>query len=317
MPPPQVNDPSPRPVPLGHITAVVVLYGQAPAESAALRSLLLAVDAVSGSAERLSLVIHDNSLKAPVPPPSLGLPVHYVHEGANRGLAHPYNAALQKACSEGSTWLLLLDQDTVVSREYLEELLTTTATVEHDAQVAAVVPKLWAGSRLYSPDAPFLWQIRRQLAGRHYAIDAAISGKQEEEWTAYNSGAALRVSVLIETGGFPEDYWLDYLDHAVFVQLHRRGYRMWVMHTILRQNLSHMDLNSVPLWRHWSVLAAQTRFVLQFGNSADRLFFRWWLLKTSRAYFHSCDDERVWRLRALQAFRMRLLAPRYPEGSDD
>ena len=86
------------------------------------------------------------------------------------------------------------------------------------------------------------------------------------------------------------------------------------MRTVLQQNLSHMDLETVPMWRHWSVLAAQTRFVLQFGNVVDRLFFRWWLLKTSRSFRLSCSDKRVWRMRAAQAFRLRKMPPRYPEG---
>jgi hypothetical protein len=86
------------------------------------------------------------------------------------------------------------------------------------------------------------------------------------------------------------------------------------MRTVLQQNLSHMDLNGVPMSRHWSVLAAQTRFVLRFGSASDRLYFRWWLLKTSRTYLSVCSDKRVWRMRAAQAFRLRQMPPRYPEG---
>ena len=124
----------------------------------------------------------------------------------------------------------------------------------------------------------------------------------------------MRVSTLEEIGGFPEDFWLDYLDHAVFQQLQLNGHRLWVMRTVLQQNLSHMDLDTVPMSRHWSVLAAQTRFVLRFGSASDRLYFRWWLLKTSRTYLSVCSDKRVWRMRAAQAFRLRQMPPRYPEG---
>ena len=86
------------------------------------------------------------------------------------------------------------------------------------------------------------------------------------------------------------------------------------MRTVLEQNLSHIDLKTVPMWRHWSVLAAQTRFVLQFGNALDRLFFRWWLLKTSRIYFSPCSDKRVWRMRARRPSACEQMPPRYPEG---
>ena len=296
-----------------HLTAVVVLYGHAPQESAALRSLLDAAGARPDAAQRLSLLVYDNS-SAPHPPLS-GAPIanEYLHDPENAGLARAYNAALARARQNSSTWLLLLDQDTTLSRDYLDEMLDATATLEPDASVGAIVPKLWAGTRLYSPEAPFLWQIRRQFSARHHSVNQSVTGMSTQPLTAYNSGAALRVSALRQIGGFPETFWLDYLDHAVFQQLRLRGYRLWVMRAVLQQNLSHMDLDTVPMWRHWSVLSAQTRFVLQYGNAVDRLFFRWWLLKTSRAFLHSCSDKRVWRLRAAQAFRLRQLAPRYPE----
>lgn len=297
-----------------HITAVLVLYGQSPNQSAALSSLLDAVERRPEAAKRISLFLYDNS---PQPHEALkggALEMHYVHDSENAGLARAYNAALGRAQAEDSTWLLLLDQDTRLSEKYLSELLDAADMLKESGDVGAIVPKLWAGTRLYSPDAPFLWQIRRQFANTHYAVEEEAIGMLSRPLTAYNSGAALRVTALEKIGGFPEDFWLDYLDHAVFQQLSLQGYRVWVMRTVLQQNLSHMDLNTVPMWRHWSVLAAQTRFVLRFGRKSDRLFFRWWLLKTSRDYLFACSDKRVWRMRALQAFRLRQMPARYPEG---
>ncbi|MGA9720763.1 MAG: glycosyltransferase [Acidobacteriaceae bacterium] len=296
-----------------HLTAVLVLYGQSPAQSAAFCSLLEAIGNRTDVAQRISLVIYDNSPQ-PHELPSIPLAAHYIHDVSNGGLACAYNAGLARAKADGSTWLLLLDQDTRLSHEYLAELLDAVDSVQSQAQIAAIVPKLWAGTRLYSPSAPFFRLIRRQFSDKPDAVEEHVTGVAESPLTAYNSGAALRVSALENIGGFPEDFWLDYLDHAVFEQLHLRGYGLWVMHTVLQQNLSHIEIDSVPMWRHWSVLAAQTRFVLRFGDTADRLFFRWWLLKTSRDYRNHCKDKRVWRMRAAQAFRLRPMPPRYPEG---
>jgi GT2 family glycosyltransferase len=296
-----------------HLTAVLVLYGQSPAQSAAFCSLLEAIASRTDAAQRISLVIYDNSPQ-PHELPSTPLAAHYIHDASNAGLARAYNAALARAKADGSTWLLLLDQDTRLSHEYLAELLNAADSVQSQAQIGAIVPKLWAAQRLYSPDAPFLRQIRQQFSDKLHTVEEHVTGAVARPLTAYNSGAALRLTALDDIGGFPEDFWLDYLDHAIFQQLHLQGYRVWVMRTVLQQNLSHMDLNSVPMWRHWSVLAAQTRFVLRFGNTSDRLFFRWWLLKTSRNYLQHCGDKRVWRMRAAQAFHLRQLPPRYPEG---
>jgi GT2 family glycosyltransferase len=296
------------------ITAVLVLYGQSPAQSAAFCSLLEAVEDTPEAARCISLILYDNSPQPNEVPQSPALTTQYIHDAGNAGLAGAYNAGLAIAKADGSTWLLLLDQDTRLSHEYLAELLEAVESVQSEAQIGAIVPKLWAGLRLYSPSAPYLRQIRRQFSNKHDTVEEHVTGLVAYPLMAYNSGAVIRVSALENIGGFPEDFWLDYLDHAVFEQLHQQGYRVWVMRTILQQNLSHMDLNSVPMWRHWSVLSAQTRYVLRFGNTVDRLFFRWWLLKTSRHYLTHCRDSRVWRMRAAQAFRLRQLPPRYPEG---
>jgi GT2 family glycosyltransferase len=296
-----------------HLTAVLVLYGQSPAQSAAFCSLLEAISSRNDAAQRVSLVIYDNSPQ-PHELPSIPLSAHYIHDVSNAGLARAYNAALARAQAEGSSWLLLLDQDTRLSHEYLAELLNAVDSVQSQVQIGAIVPKLWAGTRLYSPDAPFFRHIRQQFSDKLLTVKEDVTGTLARPLTAYNSGAALRVSALEAIGGFPEDFWLDFLDHAVFQQLHLQGYRVWVMRTVLQQNLSHIDIGSVPMWRHWSVLAAQTRFVLRFGNAYDRLFFRWWLLKTSRDYRNHCRDKRIWRMRAAQAFRLEPMSPRYPEG---
>lgn len=297
-----------------HLTVVVVLYGQSPAESAALCSLLEAAAERPDAAQRMSLVVYDNSPRSQQASLPAQFETDYIHDAGNAGLARAYNAALARARTQGSAWLLLLDQDTRLSLQYMDELLETTAALGSSSEIGAIVPKLWAGTRLYSPEAPFLWQIRRQFSNRHHSVEENVTGMAAAPLTAYNSGAALRVSALEQMGGFPEDFWLDYLDHAVFQQLRLAGKRVWVMRTVLEQNLSHMDLETVPMWRHWSVLAAQTRFVLQFGNAVDRLYFRWWLLKTSRTFRRSCSDKRVWRMRAAQAFHLRQMPARYPEG---
>jgi GT2 family glycosyltransferase len=297
-----------------HLTAVVVLYGQSPDQSEALSSLLDVAAGRPDAAQRISLIIYDNSPKPHEPSASTSFETQYIHDAENAGLARAYNAALEGAEAQDSTWLLLLDQDTRLTSQYLDELLETSEAVASQSEIGAIVPKLWAGTRLYSPDAPFFRHIRQQFSDKLLTVEENVTGTVARPLTAYNSGAALRVSALKAIGGFPKDFWLDFLDHAVFQQLHLQRYRVWVMRSVLQQNLSHIDINSVPMWRHWSVLAAQTRYVLKFGNALDRLFFRWWLLKTSRDYFSHCGDKRVWRMRAAQAFRLRQMPPRYPEG---
>ena len=69
-------------------------------------------------------------------------PIHYVHDPSNGGLASAYNFALARAESEEREWLLLLDQDTSPTREFIVELLEAAASLHARPDVAAIVPKL-------------------------------------------------------------------------------------------------------------------------------------------------------------------------------
>jgi hypothetical protein len=106
-------------------------------------------------------------------------------------------------------------------------------------------------------------------------------------------------------GGFPQEFWLDYLDHAVFHALLLRGYRVYLMLATLVHDASYANLDGTPFWRLHNVLMAQTLYVKKSGNFADRLLYRVWLLRHSRNFRHSCKDPRIWRETALQALRFR------------
>jgi hypothetical protein len=132
--------------------------------------------------------------------------------------------------------------------------------------------------------------------------DLEVFGVQEEKLAAYNSGATLRVSVLRSIGGFPEEFWLDYLDHAVFHALSHANYRMYVMRTQLEHEPSQGNLRNVPEWRQRNILLAQTLFVKQAGTPLDRLFYRLWVLRYSRALWLRSPHRRLWKEALFHAF---------------
>ena len=77
--------------------------------------------------QKFSLLLYDNSPEPQTPLPS-SLPVTYEHDASNRGLAYAYNYALKRAAELQIEWLLLLDQDTGVTREYLMEAAELVAS---------------------------------------------------------------------------------------------------------------------------------------------------------------------------------------------
>jgi GT2 family glycosyltransferase len=295
------------------IVAVIVLYNRSAQESESLSSLMAVLQADSELAGLFSVLVYDNSAEAQTLQLAAPCPLEYRHHGQNGGLVPAYNYGLSVAAREGATWLLLLDQDTTLTEAYIRELQRLTRSLAGEPKVGAIVPKLVARGIIYSPEANFLYQMRHQFRTVRHPIEPQVFGIQPQGISAYNSGAAIRVSALLEVNGFPSDYWLDYLDHAVFHALSRRGYVLCVMQASLEQQLSHMDVNDVPHWRHRNVLTAQTRFVVTNGTFLERTLYRLHLLRTCRFLHHHCTNRAVWREMFLQALLLRVPSPRLGE----
>jgi GT2 family glycosyltransferase len=292
------------------ILVAVVLYKCSFSESLAVSSLLQILNSDLALAKHFSLVIYDNSPQAQSPAVAGGLPVHYVHDPSNGGLAPAYNLALARAESEGREWLLLFDQDTSPTLEFLLELVTLTTALQGETTVAAIVPKLLVNGIVYSPATHFIDVLRRQFSPPAPNRYDSLVGVQQNRINIYNSASTLRVSTLRSIGAFPTEFWLDYLDHTVFHTLFAKGYKIYIMRASLEHEQSDADLQGISAWRHHNVLQAQTLFVKRTGNRIDRLLYRIWLLRYSRKLRSECNDKRIWRETALQALLLRVPGPR-------
>jgi GT2 family glycosyltransferase len=280
------------------ILAVAALYRQEPNGSHALSSFRRILQANPHLAPNFSLVIYDNSPERQEAPADF--PMDYVHDPANGGLAGAYNYALARAEQGGYEWLLLLDQDTTLTSEFFTELFACADTLRAQDKVAAIVPKLMVQGTIQSPAEHFIDYMRHQFSRSLRTLSQEV-GVQPGRISAYNSGSTLSVRVLRSLGGFPKEFWLDYLDHAVFHALCAGGYQVYVLRSVLTHELAESDLNQRPLWRFRSVLKAQALFVKRAGNVFDRILYRLWLLRSIRRLRADCVDQRLWKETALQA----------------
>ena len=299
--------------PSSSILAVAVVYNCEFSQSHSVSSLFQILNENPELAKHFSLVLYDNSPQPQTLTMSAGFPTHYVHDPANGGLASAYNFALARAESEEREWLLLLDQDTSLTREFIVELLQAAASLQGQQNVAAIVPKLAVNGIVHSPAIPFIEQMRRQFLPSKKPIDRDVVGVLQQRMSAYNSGSTLRVAAVRSVGGFPAEFWLDYLDHAVFHALFAGGYCIYVMRATLTHEASYAEIDRLPSWRMHNVLMAQTLYVKRNGNFTDRLLYRIWLLRHSRNLRQACTDPHIWREAALQALLFR--APKPPTST--
>jgi GT2 family glycosyltransferase len=299
-------------MPQQSILMVMVAYGQAPSKSQSFRTLCRVLNNNPELAKYFSLVIYDNSLQADNCQYRMALPVLYRHDPSNPGLAKAYNFALRVAEEKKHEWLLLLDQDTSLTEGFIAELLECTELLRTQSAVASIVPKLLCSGKIYSPLFDFIYHLRHQYRRSNHAVSRDTTGVQKGRLSAYNSGASLRVSALQSIGGFPGEYWLDYLDHAVFHRLATRGYAMYVMQTNMEHDMSQAEISSVSAWRQRNLISAQTQFVKQTGTILDRFLYRIWLIRCSRILWLHHPDRSLWKETAIHALTLRRCAQRMP-----
>ncbi|MGI4855090.1 MAG: glycosyltransferase [Janthinobacterium lividum] len=278
------------------ITAVLVLYGMPLEQSTCFLTLRQVLQSPADTGE-LNLLVYDNS---PEPSGEAAFPAEltYRHDASNGGVAAAYNAGLQQARAHGSQWLLLLDQDTALTGAYLDELRECTASVP--SEVVAIIPRLAEDGETHSP------QTLPRLS--HRALPESLMGLLSMKVSVFNSGAALRVSAVQR---FPERYWLDFLDHAIFHELQAAGGRVWLMRTRLEHRLSTQRLGEdASLARYLNVLQAERDFYREYGSPGAVVFYRLRRVKQTVGHLLKVRDKGFALLSARAAFGLLPATPR-------
>jgi GT2 family glycosyltransferase len=272
------------------ILAVLVLYKRTPEQSEAFTSLQSILQQRPDLAGAMSLLVYDNSPTAHKIPP-LPIAARYISDTRNAELSPAYNTGLRLAGEEGLDWLLLLDQDTSLTEAYLTEAISLTQSTKEN-HFDAIVPKLVEEGLVLSPHLA--------LTLRHpKPIDVTTHGISGIQLHPYNSGAILRVKTLQEMNGFPEEFLLDYLDHATFRILQDKGGRIFVMQAALEHKLSsnEEDRSDDP------ALSARQKNVLQ----AERAFYRSYGTFRERFYYHARLIWRAWKALRSGSFRRSIM----------
>ena len=248
------------------ILAVVVLYKRSLEQSQTLTSLGKAFRGQPELVEFLRVLVWDNSPTA-LADPALAFPFEYLHSGKNVGNSGAYNRAMELAEATGIPWLLLLDQDTTISEEFLPKMLEYSRRLADHLEVAAVVPILWCRGQLISPR-------RFGIFSRTVAIPRPCHGSYQGQVVAVDSAAMIRVTALRAVGGYNELlFWLDFGDIDVFAAFHRNRRSIYIASDLqLQHSLSCMDYdNEMTPERYRNVLAAEGAFWELYGSHFDHV----------------------------------------------
>jgi GT2 family glycosyltransferase len=285
------------------IVAVVVLYKRTPEQSQTINSLATVFAKDPKLLDSIRVIIWDNSPKA-MPPPELPFPFEFSHAGRNVGTSGAYNYAMESAEAEGCPWLLLLDQDTMVSPEFLPRMLEYSYLLQGQEEVGSVVPFIYSHGSLVSP---------RTLGHFNHVgrIARTCSGIYRRRAFAVNSATLMRVSALREIGGYSDDFWLDLSDVYVFQAMYRKGRYLFIAGDLtLQHSITSMDFDKdMAPDRYRNFLAAESGFVDLYSSAPERAAHLFRLLLRTARQRHQHRNKEFYRM-TLEYFYRRLFESR-------
>lgn len=242
---------------LNNFFFVIVLYKNSLEESRTIETLNTALS------ESINILVFDNSPERQYKESSFiygKFKIQYYHDANNPGLSFAYNYALNQANENNSSWLLLLDQDTTITKEYIETIRILDSE-KMSCNTVAILPKVKSsrGQRLISPSKMYFGGICRPIEISSNLINTPIDG--------INSGTILRTSYLNEINGFSNKYSLDMLDHWYYRKIFKDSKSVYVMNCTIFQDLSVSGVfeNNVTLNRYEQMLLAEEHFIKDDG----------------------------------------------------
>ena len=197
-----------------HVQLVVVVPTFNPPANPNLEKLVTTL-ALSGFpvlvSDDASVVTHDPALHQLRDIPGVRITRHLRNKGIARGL----NEGLELARTVGATWLLTVDQDSLVTSDYIPTLLNFANTINNqlwtDNPIGAVAPASISdasGEITYPTKVLATSQVNSLLT--------------TEE--VMQSGALWNVQALDRVGGFDSDLAIDAVDAAACLRLREVGF---------------------------------------------------------------------------------------------
>jgi GT2 family glycosyltransferase len=238
-----------------NILAVIVLYKMQVTDSPTYRSILKSLEQVPKDHLRLKILLYDNSPQTTAPPIELPKNVQYRASKKNMGLADAYNTAVDVAYQEGFEWILTLDQDTELPLDFLGDITTIALEQGNDSNLAAIVPHITSDQRTVSPN----W-FRWGMLPVRFTKD--FTGIPDRTVYAFNSASTVRVSAILEIGGYSPLFWLDNCDTYLYCHLAKAGKKIFVAgHIHVDHDFSMLDIkNRMSLSRFENALETGSVF---------------------------------------------------------
>lgn len=232
-----------------NITISLVAYAQKFTETESFESLLRMSDIIKN---KLNIIVFDNGSTdysdVALPSGFHSLTYIYNKDNVERGTRIAYETSLTHSNDE---WLMLLDDDTSLTEDYLSLLLAELESKIRDTEIVAYCAKIYDGVTQISPTASETLDM---------LLFPKKAGVYEKDISGISSTLTLRKAFIEDIGGFSKEFPLDYLDHWLFSQIIFNQKKVEVLNCQLNHQLSVQDLSSLSEERFYSIFSSEYRF---------------------------------------------------------
>jgi len=156
--------------------------------------------------------------------------VNYIHDSSNPGVSKAYNVSAQFGYKRGKKWLVLLDNDTKISKDYLPQLMEA---INNNYNVKLFAPMLRTNGFFVSPSAYY--------CKKGFPKKKVNSGLQLIKHINFlNSGLCINIEAFLEVGGYDERIQLYFSDYEFVDRFKKKHPQVYVLKTIMEHELSDM-----------------------------------------------------------------------------
>ncbi len=149
----------------------------------------------------------------------------YYTQNVNVGLSKAYNYVIDKMDFKNDDYVMVLDDDTEITEEYLNDVFTAINKHEYDI----ILPIVRSGKHIISP-------ANVQFGCRVKAVDN-VSKIDPSRITAINSGMVIS-SKVYKSIRYDEELFLDYVDHIFMREVRKKKCSTYIMNSVINQNYS-------------------------------------------------------------------------------
>lgn len=157
--------------------------------------------------------------------------IMYYSVNENIGLSRAYNYIIDRIELNSNNYLLILDDDTILNEDYINEIFGEIEKKQYDI----LLPKVFSNGQLISPSTV-------QLGCRIKKIKD-VSKVNFNQITAINSGMVIKASVY-KNIKYNDEIFLDYVDHTFMKDVRKNKFKIKILMTSIDQNFSIDEKNA-------------------------------------------------------------------------